>query len=42
MMGVRVSPAQLAALQHAYNAVKASGVPIDPVMAKHAKDLGLK
>lgn len=40
--GVRVSPAQLAALQTAYSAVKASGLAIDPKMAEAAKQLGLK
>lgn len=39
---VRISPAQFAAMQRAYDAVKASGLPIDPLMAKHAKDIGLK
>ena len=39
---VRVSPAQFAAMQTAYDAVKASGLPIDPLMAKAAKDVGLK
>lgn len=40
--GVRVSPAQFAALQTAYNAVKVSGLPIDPKMADAAKQLGLE
>lgn len=39
---VRVSDAQIRAMQQAYDAVKASGLPIDPEMAKCATELGLK
>jgi hypothetical protein len=42
MATTRVSEAQFKAMQVAYDAVKASGLPIDPVMAKHAKEIGLK
>lgn len=38
----RVSTAQHKAMQIAYDAVKASGLPIDPVMAAAAATLGLK
>ena len=39
---MRVSAAQHKAMQTAYSAVKASGLPIDPEMAKAAAQLGLK
>ena len=42
MATTRVSPAQFAAMQTAFNAVKASGLPLDPVMLQHAKNIGLK
>lgn len=40
--GVRVSPAQFAALQTAWDAAKASGLPIAPLQYQQAKLLGLK
>ena len=39
---VRVSPAQLNAMQIAWDAVRASGNPIPAEAYKQAKDIGLK
>lgn len=41
-MGVRVSPAQFAAMQAAFDAAKASGLELPPEALKAAKDIGLK
>lgn len=41
-MYTRVSPAQFKAMQQAFDAVKASGVPIPPEMLVHAKNIGLR
>lgn len=37
----RLTKAQFNAIQAAYDAIKALG-PVDPIMFKYAKDLGLK
>jgi cell division protein YceG involved in septum cleavage len=39
---MRVSPAQIRAMQTAYNTAKASGMPLPPELLAAAKSLGLK